>query len=360
MEVNKMKKLLSVFVAMLLFLSVPVMAQEPAVPELPEPGTTPDSALYFLDLALDNLALALTFDSDARIEKELEIAEERLAEVRTMALEGEFEAMTKAEGEHGKVFAELKEEVKEVENGDSEVELKKELEIERKIKRHSEKVEDVEKELKVKIEIKGEITPEQQALIDSILASLEGQTGEVEIEIENEKGKTKIKIEQETGRSGDEVEYELKVELGIDKEEQEEALEEMTEVREELEELTSEASAAGVALPSDLIGQINNLLDQAQEAFAAGNFEQAEELAEVADDLLEDLEDAVEDLIEENEAEDEETKEDDDEEDNEAASSGSSDDDSDNDISGSDSGNDDNSGSGSSNGGSGSDSDDEE
>ena len=104
-----MKKILSVFVVMLLLLSVPVTAQEPTVPALPEPGTTPDSALYFLDLALDNLALALTFDSDARIEKELEIAEERLAEARVMALEGDLEAMAKAEGEHGKIFAKLKE-----------------------------------------------------------------------------------------------------------------------------------------------------------------------------------------------------------------------------------------------------------
>lgn len=341
-----MKRLLSVFVAMILVLSVPVMAQEPAVPELPEPGTTPDSALYFLDLALDNLALALTFDSDARIEKELEIAEERLAEVRAMILEGELEAMARAEGEHGKVFAKLKEEVKEVEDGTSEVELKKELEIERKIKRHGEKVEDVEKELKVKIEIEGEITPEQQALIDSILASLEGQTGEVEIEIENEKGKTKIKIEQETGRSGDEVEDELEEELGIDEEEREEALEEIAEVREELEELMSEASAAGVSLPSDLVRQINNVLDQAQAAFGAENFEQAEELAEQADDLLEDVGDAVEDLIEEaeeledegkEELEEEETEEEEELEDEEEDSSGSSDDDSDNDNSGSDS-----------------------
>ena len=103
------------------------------------------------------------------------------------------------------------------------------------------KIEDVKDELKIKIKIKGDITPAQQALIDSVLASMEGQTGEVEIEINNEKGKTKIKIEQETGKSGEEVELELEIELGITEEGREDALEEINETNEDLKELLEEA-----------------------------------------------------------------------------------------------------------------------
>ncbi|MFQ5800332.1 MAG: DUF5667 domain-containing protein [Candidatus Hydrothermarchaeales archaeon] len=300
-----MKGKISTYIAILLVLfGMPMTAaQDAPVAELPDPGTTPDSFLYFLDLALDNLALALTFNDDAKIEKSLEIAEERLSEARTMALEGKIEAMSKAEGEHGKTMQKIRAEVEEISDSDSEGELKKELEIERKIKEHSEKIEDVGKELEVKIKIEGEITPEQEDLIVSILNSLEGQTGEVEIEIKNEKGKTKIKIEQETGKSGDDVEDELEDELGITEEEREDALEEIAEVREDLEELLTEAEEAGVTLPEGLVGQIEDLLGQAQDAFDAGNFEEAEDLAEEADDLLDDVEDQVEDLIEEAEEE---------------------------------------------------------
>jgi exonuclease VII small subunit len=84
----------------------------------------------------------------------------------------------------------------------------------------------------------------------------------------------------------------------------------MTEVGEELEELLAEAEEAGVTLPEAVVAQINDLLDQAQAAFDAENFEEAEDMAEQADDLLDDLEDQVEDLIEESE---EEADDDDDE-----------------------------------------------
>jgi len=295
-----MKKILSLFVVMLMLMSVPALAQnattEP-VPEvdLPDPGTTPDSALYFSDLALENLALALTFDTDARLEKELEIAEERLAEARAMALEGNFEAMAKAESEHGKIMIKLKAEVKDISDGDEEGELRKELEFEQRIKRHSDKVEEVEEELRIKVKIRGELTPEQWDLIASLIASFEGQTGELKIEIRNEKGKTKIKIEQKTGRSGDELELEIEQELGFDEEDREDAEEEIADVQEDLDDLLEEAEEEGFELPEDALLAITNLLDQAKEAFAAEDFELAEELAEEADDLLDDLEDSFED-----------------------------------------------------------------
>jgi hypothetical protein len=201
---------------LLVLLAMPMtMAQEAPEVELPDPGITPDSFLYFLDLALDNLALALTFDNDAKIEKSLSIAEERLSEARTMALEGKVEAMSKAEGEHGKAMKKIKTQLEDIDDSDSEGELEKELKVENKIQRHTVKVNEVRDELKVKIKIKGEITPEQDALVESVLESLEGQTGEVEIEIKNEKRKTKIKIEAETGDDADEVEIRIKEKAGI-------------------------------------------------------------------------------------------------------------------------------------------------
>lgn len=183
---------------------------------LMDPGTTPDSALYFLDLAMENLGLALTFDNDARIEKEFEIAEERLSEAREMALENNLDAMAKAEEKHGEILTKLKLELKEVSADNSTEELKKELKIEQKINEHEIKVKNVKNELKLEIKITGVLTPEQQQLLDSLIASFGDKTEEVGIKINDEKKETKIKIKEETGEDGEDIEDELQDELDIE------------------------------------------------------------------------------------------------------------------------------------------------
>ncbi|MBS1266291.1 MAG: hypothetical protein MAG795_00258 [Candidatus Woesearchaeota archaeon] len=282
-----MKKLLNLFVVMLVALAVPVAAQEESTAD---PGTTPDSFLWGLERAIENIDLLLTFDVDEKIEKRLRYAEERLSEIEVMVDAGNVEAAQKAGKSHGEFLSDLKQEVRDVEDGDSEAELKKELEIERKVREHRHKVENLNKKLKVKIEVEGQITPEQQVLIDSVLAGLEGQTGEVEIEIENEKGKTKIKIEQELGKSGDDVEDGLEDELGLAEELREDAQEEIEDLEEELAELNEE----GITVPE----RITSLFEQAKTAFDAGDYREAEKLAEQADESLEEVEKEAEREIE--------------------------------------------------------------
>ena len=47
-------------------------------------GVTPDSFLWGLDKALDQLTILLTFDEGKKARKGLEIAQERLLEVKEM------------------------------------------------------------------------------------------------------------------------------------------------------------------------------------------------------------------------------------------------------------------------------------
>ena len=286
-------KIASIIAMVLMLLSVPAMAEDNET-ILTEPGTTPDSVLYFLDVAADNLALAMTLNNDAKIEKQLEIAEERLAEAKAMAEKGDVKAMKKAADRHGEIMVKLKTELKSIENGDSESELKKEIEIQQKINEHSDKIMEVRDGLKIKIKVKGDITAEQQELIDSILASLEGQTGEVKIEIENEKSKTKIKIKTATGKDGDELENEIEDELGITEEQREDALEEIMDAQNDLNKTLDKYEKMNVTPPNSIVDEINDLLAKAQEAFDAGDYEDAEELAEHADDLVDNLEDELE------------------------------------------------------------------
>ncbi len=83
-----MKKIFSISVLMILLLAAIVVAQEE---ELPDAGTTPDSALYGLDKAFERIGLALTFNKAAKAEKRLQIASERLAELKAMTDKGKPE-----------------------------------------------------------------------------------------------------------------------------------------------------------------------------------------------------------------------------------------------------------------------------
>ncbi|MBI5391626.1 hypothetical protein HZB00_01355 [Candidatus Woesearchaeota archaeon] len=184
--------------------------------ELVDPGITPDSALYFLDLAMENVGLALAFDNNAKVEKELDIAEERLSEAREMALKNNLEAMTKAEAKHREILTKVKAELRGLNSNSSKEELKKELQVEDRVNAHEKKVKIVKDELKIEIKIKGELTLEQQQLLNSLIASFENQTEQVGIEIDKEKKETKAKIKDETGQDGNEIENELQKELKIE------------------------------------------------------------------------------------------------------------------------------------------------
>ena len=207
-----MKKINFIVILMLI---LPVVTAQQST----DAGVTPDSFLWGLDKALDQLTLLLTFDKGEKAKKGLEIARERLLEVKEMVEENKLEAAEKAKEEHGNLLNKVKESIKELEEDNSTEEIEEELEIEKELEEHEDGVEKVNTELKVKIKIEGTITDEQSALINSLLDSLKGQTGEVKIEIKNKKDKTKIKIKQETGKSEEEIEDEiedLEEEIGLE------------------------------------------------------------------------------------------------------------------------------------------------
>mgnify|MGYP001572614050 CR=1 FL=1 len=281
----RMKKLIAILVALLL---LPIAyAQQPAQ----DAGITPDSFLWGLDKALDQLALLLTFDEGEKAKKGLEIARERLLEVKLMVEENKLEAAEKAKDEHGNLLNKVKESVSELEEDNSLEEIKEVIEIEKELEEHDEEVEQTFGELKVKIKIEGEVTQQQTALIESILNSLKGQTGEVEIEIKNKKNKIKIEIEQKTGKSEEEIEVEIEgieKEKGIKKEEK--AFEAVEDAEKEFKEFLEDAEEKGIVVSQDLINQFNSLLEQAINEFEQGNFIEAKKLAKQAESLLDERE----------------------------------------------------------------------
>jgi len=267
-------------------------------------GVTPDSFLYFLDVALDNINLALTFDSGEKARKGLDIARERLMEVREMVEAGKIDASQIAQSEHANALNVVKNSVREIERPNSTEEIEEEIEIERELEEHKTEIEEVIGELRVKIEVKGEITPEQQVLVDSILANLEDKAGEVEIEIENEKGETKIEIEIEAGKSDEEVEdliEEIEDKKGLKEIRKEKAWDKIKDAEEEINETIEELSVLNVT--NGNITFALNTLAQAKEAYSTKDYKEAIRLAEQAENQIEDYKELFEEELEEEERE---------------------------------------------------------
>ena len=173
-------------------------------------GINPDSFFYGLDIFIDDIVLAFTSGDVEKAKLSLKIAEERLQEVKMMIEENKLSAAQAAQAEHDKMLSVTENSVSQIESADPVEEIKEKIEVGKELKKHKTEVEKISGKLKVKIKINGEITEEQQSLIDSILTAMEDKTGEVEIKIDNEKQETKIKIKQQTGKSTDEIEEELK------------------------------------------------------------------------------------------------------------------------------------------------------
>ncbi len=91
---NKVRmSIVSIILVTSLLLGGTAYAQEE---ELPDPGITPDSPFYFFDTFGKKLGLMFTFGDEAKAQKALEYAEERLAEANAMALKNKLQKMEQA------------------------------------------------------------------------------------------------------------------------------------------------------------------------------------------------------------------------------------------------------------------------
>jgi Domain of unknown function (DUF5667) len=68
--------------------------------ELPNPGITPDSPFYFLDKFTKSVGMFFTFGDEAKANKALHYAEERLSEAQAMALKNKFREMERAANDY--------------------------------------------------------------------------------------------------------------------------------------------------------------------------------------------------------------------------------------------------------------------
>lgn len=297
-------------VTVMFLLATPIAFAQAAEPAA-NPGITPDSPFYGLDVAFDRLSLWIASFSgpQAHALKGLEIAQERIAEAKAMAEQRKFEAMAKAEGEHGRMMTEIKAKIKDITDANATKEAESRLGFEKRMVKHEELIEKFRGEFEAKIELEGNITAEQQALLNKTLNNLQGQVGGVEIEIENEKAKTKIKIRQQTNKTDEEIDKEIEEtgkRLGLVNmsERAAEQIEDAESTLADLRAIVQEGNVTKSAVLT-LIEQAQKRLDQAKVAYneskhgeAFGQATAAESLAKNAKRLIERAEEIEEKIKE--------------------------------------------------------------
>ncbi|MBI4009785.1 MAG: hypothetical protein HY361_01125 [Candidatus Aenigmarchaeota archaeon] len=144
-------------------------------------GVTPDSILWLLDVAIDRLDLLLTSDATAKAHKSLDIARERLLEVREMAIQNKLDASAKAEAEH-RIMLRVAEEssAKMHTNNDKTKALS---EIESELEKHEGEITGVKNNMHVKVKTEGNFTEEHQWAVENFMQKMLNSTGEVKLKI---------------------------------------------------------------------------------------------------------------------------------------------------------------------------------
>ncbi|MBW2971933.1 hypothetical protein KY359_02755, partial [Candidatus Woesearchaeota archaeon] len=157
-----------------------------------EAGTTPDSFMWQLDKAMEQLDLLLTFDESEEALKEIEIAKERLAEVKVMLSENNLEDAEAAQEAHDEILADVEDTIEELSESDAEEELAAVEEIEGALAEHEEEVAALGEHISVSV--KGQLSEEHQAQLNEMLMGFNDSTAKVQATVKAKKNRVRVKV----------------------------------------------------------------------------------------------------------------------------------------------------------------------
>lgn len=164
-----------------------------------DPGITPDSKLWGIDVTLDRISLIMTRDKVERANKGLLIAQERLAEIKAMGEAGEIGPLEKAQKSHDAFLKGVGDNIDDINDEDDFGELESELELETKLDKH---LEDIEKVKKI-------LSESDDETISAMSALLEDQAERTKLKVVAKRKGTKLSIIDETGASESELNSEM-------------------------------------------------------------------------------------------------------------------------------------------------------
>jgi len=252
--------------------------------EIVEAGISPDSILYGLDKAIDRLRLAISLGSEKKSKKALEIAEERLAEVKKMIEEGKIQEADEAGEEHDNLIEESEQELENIDGSEDAEDIEESL---RKIARLQDKIESHrEKIIAIKTRIlerqADRMTSEQIAHLEEVFFKIENRTYNAENKFLDRKDKEKIKykvIAHKTDDELEEFENEIDYDEGFTENKKARAEREIVRAERALNALEGRFSIHNITEFDDTIAEMRLKISEAKEALEAGSYKEAKEVA---------------------------------------------------------------------------------
>lgn len=265
-RIMKMKILMAVFSVLLLVLSLPATAAQadnssaPAPEEGVKAGILPDSPLYFFDKFLARISLTLTFDKAAKAEKSLKIANERLLEVKAMALKGKLEHAAKAQQEYSLAVDQAEQAAARIDSHGTPEKATKALQkiaaLQNKTESHAQKVSEIKDAI---LERQGDqMSPEQVARLEQVFEQVKEKAAEMELKLGSKRDKVEIKhrvLANLTPEQSEAVEQVIDEKAGLTKGREERAKHETTKAQEagsKAKIATKEAGVGKESLPDKL------------------------------------------------------------------------------------------------------------
>jgi hypothetical protein len=203
-EVDSMKKSLTILITLLLIFTVPVLAvHEDGHEEIAEEeneltdedaGITPDSPLWGVERAFERINLALTFDKAAKARKRLVIARERLAETSAMVKAKKLDHAARAQERHDRVLEEAEKDI-------SEVSDEEEIDLGEKIYEHKSRV----KRLSQAIRKQEHLSEAEQERAELIISKIEEKSSTISERLDLKAEKILERI-RNSNRTAEEIE----------------------------------------------------------------------------------------------------------------------------------------------------------
>lgn len=262
---------------------------------LPKAGITPESPFYFLDRLGEALQDFFTFNPEGKARLQITFAAERVAEIKiileTKGVEakGIEVAQERLQAQLGKAAIIV---IKEKSKGKDVSALAKELDDEFEAPKSAlaQTFKEQERALEAKEdELKDQLKAAHRAGDVAQGETIAAELGQIRAQLELldlRKEDIEDEIEAEEDRIEEEMEAENKAQEAIE------------EAEEEKQEVLDETAEEGVELPVNAFAEFDSLLSQAQNAFAAKNFQEARQLAKQAEDVAEKLGDIVDEVEE--------------------------------------------------------------
>lgn len=216
-----MKKTIALFSVLLVLISMfslvgfaQTTANVPVVEPEVSAGTTPDSIFYFIDKWLDDQKVLRATSAVEKARLRIEIAEERVAEVRTMLLQGKTVEAQEAQEDEEKHLAELETDLEDVDD-----ELEQKLETKAEVEEEKTKVkleiqEKLQKHILVLIRVQGQVPEAAQQGIETALENAQKRFLTLQQQIPSDERKTVEEIITEIRQDGIRIKEKIKVKDG--------------------------------------------------------------------------------------------------------------------------------------------------